>query len=295
MTALDTAKRILWFPAFPFILVYYSIRQILWPCVVETFDSCLEGCCFSCLSSIFGCCCGDLRHKDLAFLPNGAALIGGEGGLEKDAEVKWIRAGEVVGGAVATEGDVELGAQQKAAKAHLFDGRIEPSDIAQGALGDCWLLSAIACLAEKKGMIERIFKEKTHSVWGQYTLKFYKADKKAFVPVIIDDYIPTKNGEPIFTKPNGNEMWVLLLEKAFAKFVGGYGKLEGGMPLWALEVMSGDNVAHWSLKGSDWQKQELVHLETKEDKRKAGLRDVGEKKSSADFFKIMEKVRRSVS
>jgi calpain-15 len=232
-----------------------------------------------------------MRHQDLDFLANGTALVGGDGGLEKDKDVEWIRAGEIVGGAAiaATEGDVELGGQQKAAKAHLFDGKIEPSDIAQGALGDCWLLSAIATLAEKKGMIERIFKEKTHSVWGKYTLRFYRADLKCFRNVVIDDFIPTKNGEPIFTKPNGNEMWVLLLEKAFAKLVGGYGKLEGGMPLWALEVMTGDHVAHWTLDKQHWQKQELVHMETKADKRKAGLRAVGEKKSTPDFFAIMEK------
>lgn len=36
----------------------------------------------------------------------------------------------------------------------------------------------------------------------------------------MDDLIPTSNGEPIFAKPNGKELWVVLLEKAIAKCVG---------------------------------------------------------------------------
>jgi hypothetical protein len=292
MSAVDILKRVGWILAFPFILVYYSIRQILWPCIVETFEQACEGCCFQTLSTLCGCICGDFRHTDDYFKPNGTSLVGGENGLENDPKIKWVRASEIAtSNAVVAEGDVELGVADKptkTVKAHLFDGKIEPSDIAQGQLGDCWLLSAIATLAEKKGMIERIFVEKTHSVWSRYTLKMYIAKTKSFRRVIIDDFIPTKDGEPIFTKPNGNEMWVLLLEKAFAKLVGGYGKLEGGMPLWAMEVMTGDHVAHWTLRDNMWQKQELVHQETDTDKRKAGLRDVGEKKPIKEFFAILE-------
>lgn len=33
----------------------------------------------------------------------------------------------------------------------------------------------------------------------------------------MDDQIPTRNGMPIFAKPNGRELWVVLLEKAVAK------------------------------------------------------------------------------
>ena len=35
------------------------------------------------------------------------------------------------------------------------------------------------------------------------------------------------------------DYWALLLEKAFAKFVGGYMNLEGGCPRWAVTYLSG--------------------------------------------------------
>ena len=40
-------------------------------------------------------------------------------------------------------------------------------------------------------------------------------------------------------QPNGNEMYVLLLEKAFAKFAGNYEKLNGGHSSLAWMVMTG--------------------------------------------------------
>lgn len=44
---------------------------------------------------------------------------------------------------------------------------------------------------------------------------------------VVDDYIPCNTkGCPIFSKANGNELWVLLLEKAYAKIYGSYHKIE---------------------------------------------------------------------
>ena len=41
-----------------------------------------------------------------------------------------------------------------------------------------------------------------------------------------------------------SDYWALLLEKAFAKFVGGYMNLEGGCPRWAVTYLSGGITTH---------------------------------------------------
>lgn len=40
----------------------------------------------------------------------------------------------------------------------VFYKVIEPADVIQGQLGDCWFLCAIASLAERPALIERLFK-----------------------------------------------------------------------------------------------------------------------------------------
>ena len=44
-----------------------------------------------------------------------------------------------------------------------------------------------------------------------------------------------------FTKPHDNELWVVLLEKAFAKMWGSYGYLSGNNPTVALQSFTGNH------------------------------------------------------
>ena len=41
-------------------------------------------------------------------------------------------------------------------------GEIDPNDVNQGSVGDCWLLSAISSLSEFQGAVTRIFKKMQH-------------------------------------------------------------------------------------------------------------------------------------
>ena len=57
----------------------------------------------------------------------------------------------------------------------------------------------------------------------------------------IDDYFPcdSKTGAPVFSRSKGNSIWVLLLEKAYAKVHQSYYALIGGDTGEALMDLSG--------------------------------------------------------
>lgn len=56
----------------------------------------------------------------------------------------------------------------------------------------------------------------------------------------MDDRIPClMQGGPVFSRANGNELWVLMLEKAYAKIYGSYHKIESGLSSCALKDLTG--------------------------------------------------------
>jgi len=124
----------------------------------------------------------------------------------------------------------------------LFD-TIDPHDIEQGLLGVCYFLAAISAVAEFPSRVQKIFVNPDSNVHGVYGVTFYLQG----VPteVIIDDYFPcSKQGlfgkiTPVFSKPKGNELWVLLLEKAWAKLFGNYSSIETGISDEAFESLLG--------------------------------------------------------
>lgn len=62
---------------------------------------------------------------------------------------------------------------------------------------------------------------------------------------MIDDHIPCAHKNPAFTRANGNELWVLLIEKAWAKLYGSYAKIESGFCNEALRDLTGAPTANF--------------------------------------------------
>jgi len=134
--------------------------------------------------------------------------------------VKWVSAAELCG-----------------AQATLFKN-VHPNDIAQGILGDCWLLAAMAGVAEFEGAIFNLFQEKNKTADGKYTINIFNPNVGQWDCVTIDDMVPCHpNGEPLMTKPQDHEMWVLLLEKAFAKWFGSYAQIQGAYCMVAFMLL----------------------------------------------------------
>jgi len=120
----------------------------------------------------------------------------------------------------------------------VFRG-IDPCDIRQGALGDCYLLCCLSVLAERPNLVERLIITEEFNHVGCYAI--WLCDAGTWRSVIVDDYFPYNPNTrlPAFTKSNGPELWVLLLEKAYAKLFGGYDVIEGGLPHYALKDLTG--------------------------------------------------------
>jgi hypothetical protein len=115
----------------------------------------------------------------------------------------------------------------------------------QGALGDCFLVASIAAITNAypefiKGLVEWNPKKK------RYIVHFHQeVGKGQFVPVDIevDGFLPTERGnknDPAYTGDQGTPQWGAVIEKAYAKFKGGYNVLDdGGTADEAMAVMTG--------------------------------------------------------
>ena len=109
----------------------------------------------------------------------------------------------------------------------IFEGEIEPADIKQGALGNCYFLSVLSVSTENPDRIRKLFVSEEVSDAGMFQVCLTKNGLK--VKVTIDSFFPcTKHGNPCFSSANGNELWVLILEKAWAKLHGSYDMIIGG-------------------------------------------------------------------
>merc|ERR1719491_184292 len=110
----------------------------------------------------------------------------------------------------------------------------------------------MACMAEVRNGIDNLFISKEFDPRGKYRIQLFDgtadSGRGAWRTFTIDDYIPCDrkkheadgSAAPRFSRPNGDELWVMLLEKAFAKMCGSYEQLEGGSTIWALRAMTGD-------------------------------------------------------
>jgi len=104
-------------------------------------------------------------------------------------------------------------------------GDVDPSDISQGQVGDCWLLSGISSLAEFGGGIKRLFR-KTKGLDkmpkespNMYTVTLWDLKTWKEVDIEIDERLacgPDGKGLLASRPSEDGELWVPYLEKALA-------------------------------------------------------------------------------
>ncbi|PSN54774.1 hypothetical protein C0J52_01996 [Blattella germanica] len=104
----------------------------------------------------------------------------------------------------------------------------------QGSLGNCWLVAAVESLRHDEDAFTRVVKDECNfEFWerGDYTKRIN----------LVNNAVPAFDGAPVFMKCLGetNEYWGILLEKAFAKWLGCYEALEGGFWSFAMQAFTG--------------------------------------------------------
>ncbi|XP_047321349.1 calpain-type cysteine protease DEK1-like [Impatiens glandulifera] len=171
---------------------------------------------------------GETHFTDQEFPPNERSLFVDPDNPPSKLQVvsEWLRPNEIVE------------KNQLKALPCLFSGSPNASDVCQGRLGDCWFLSAVAVLTEVSRVSDIIITPQ-YNEEGIYTVRF--CIQGEWVPVVVDDWIPCElPSKPAFaTSRKGNEVWVSLLEKAYAKLHGSYEALEGGLVQDALVDLTG--------------------------------------------------------
>lgn len=118
---------------------------------------------------------------------------------------------------------------------YLFE-TIDISDIHQGQLGNCYFLSALSATAEYNERFQKIFISKTKSVNGCYVVRMMIQG----VPkvVCVDDHFPTLENFWALAYSGPKELWVQVLEKAWAKVNKSYASTIAGLPSEALSCLT---------------------------------------------------------
>ena len=129
-------------------------------------------------------------------------------------------------------------------------GDVDPNDVHQGQVGDCWLLSAISALAEFDGAVHKLFENTPGGIEdmpragpNEYHVTLYDLKTWEPVDVVIDERLAanaTNPGKLLGATPSDDgELWVCYLEKAFAVHCGGWDEINGGQCTHAWSILTG--------------------------------------------------------
>jgi hypothetical protein len=130
-------------------------------------------------------------------------------------------------------------------------GDVDPSDIEQGQVGNCWLLSGIASLAEFDGAVRRLFRKTKYLDQmpfddgrpNIYTIPLWDLPTWKEVDIVVDERLCAMadgSRKLLGAKPSEDgELWVCYLEKALAAHCGGWDKIDGGQCTHAWALLTG--------------------------------------------------------
>jgi calpain-15 len=118
-------------------------------------------------------------------------------------------------------------------------GAVSGDDVRQGQIGNCWFLAALSVVAEQRPEhILKLFLTKEVNFYGLYQVRLCKDGEWKIV--VVDDLFPcNKFKQLLFSKGANSQLWVSILEKAYAKLNNSYAALDGGSIVESLIDLTG--------------------------------------------------------
>eukprot|EP01043_Picozoa_sp_COSAG02_P041727 COSAG02_NODE_3483_length_6667_cov_3.667174_4_plen_682_part_00 len=176
--------------------------------------------------------------------------------------VEWRRASDI--GAVSGQSSSTV----------VFADDIDPDDVVQGKVGDCYFLAAVASLASAADdhLLKDLIIEDGMDV-GMFGIKLFINGHWA--TVIVDDWFPCIQDDrgvwqPLFARSNHHssgtdtesvvELWVMVLEKAWAKLHGSFQAIEGGFTEDALNYLTGGRSFRFDFAADSDDWDDMVNL-----------------------------------
>ena len=128
----------------------------------------------------------------------------------------------------------------------ILPEKIDSSNFNQGYIGDCYFISCVNALSRIPQLLNFIMRLPSKIVKNKvetnlFTVNFF-IDGEWKIVNIKDSFPCYKNGnkyELIGVKPKSNELFMMILEKAWAQINGGYDQIEGGQTKNIFELFLG--------------------------------------------------------
>lgn len=181
--------------------------------------------------------------KDPLFAPDGASIYrvvrDAPAGMIPASIVSWMRPEELCPGEPKLYGDGSQG--------------LTARELRKGQLANQWFINALALVASQRSVLRSVFVASGQEKHGRYCIRFFKEER--WVNVSIDDYLPCDPlGRPLFARsPDPNEIWAMLIEKAYAKLHECYENLVYGTIQYALRDLTGGTVEKVDLNSKKWE------------------------------------------
>ncbi|XP_074661230.1 calpain-5-like isoform X2 [Tubulanus polymorphus] len=177
---------------------------------------------------------------DPLFPPNSKSLFFSK----VDREIEWKRPGELC------------------KCPQLVVNGVSTEDLNEGELGNGWFVAACSSLAREPNMWNKVIVDYKGQEWsekntyaGVFHFAFWRYGE--WIDVVVDDLLPTKDGELIFCHSKSkSEFWSALLEKAYAKLYGDYEHLKTGFIADALVDFTGGVAEKIDLSKKDLQEND---------------------------------------